>query len=198
MEFKYVFLLVRWVTRVENIVWSEKAVFHTGSFNLPQMPFWAKKQSIEEFAKGSQSRKGLVWKDIHNGWWAYHLSHCRHCEIPWRFKMTEYGQSSGKTLKFFILSKMGHSSLCHWRIWEAAPTFPGMWAGRHDTYEWLPCSPDTLWLLPVEAGLRKKFIIKGHIMWFNWRLNNQWPEHYTCKHAVSRSAKYTTFIKEVR
>jgi hypothetical protein len=31
-----------------------------------QMPFWTKKQSIQEFAKGSQSRKGLVLNDIHN------------------------------------------------------------------------------------------------------------------------------------
>jgi hypothetical protein len=105
-EFKYVFLLVRWVTKAENIVWSEQTVFHTGGFNLPQMPFWTKKQSIQEFAKGSQSCKGLVWKDIHNGWWAYHLSHCRQCEIPWTLKMTQCGQSSGKTLKFFNLCKM--------------------------------------------------------------------------------------------
>jgi len=106
-EFKYVFLLVGWVTKAENIVWSEQTVFHTGGFNLPQMPFWTKKQSIQEFSKGSQSCKGLVWKDIHNGWSAYHLSHRRQCEIPWRLKMTQCCQSSGKTLKFFNLCKMG-------------------------------------------------------------------------------------------
>jgi hypothetical protein len=30
------------VTTVENTVWSEQAVFHTGGFKLLQMPFWAK------------------------------------------------------------------------------------------------------------------------------------------------------------
>jgi hypothetical protein len=73
----------------------------------------------------------LVWNDIYKGWWAYHLPHCRYCEIPWSVKMTEYGQSSlaGKTLKLFILRKMEHPSLCQWCMWEAAPTFPSRWAG---------------------------------------------------------------------
>jgi len=115
------------VTKAENKVWSEQAVFHTGSFNSPQIPFWAKKQSIQEFVKGSQSCKGLVWKDIHNHWWAYHLSHCRHCEYLKDLKWLSMANH---------LEKLWNSSLCHWCIWEAAPTFPGMWAGRHDTYEW--------------------------------------------------------------
>jgi len=77
--------------------------------------------------------------------------------------MTEYGQSSGKTLKFFILSKMGHPSLYHWCIWQPTPTFPGMWAGRHDTYEWLPCSPN--WH-PETSSCRG---------WYKEEVYNTWP-----------------------
>lgn len=58
-------------------------------FQIAANAILGKIQSIQEFANSSQSCKGLVWNDIHNSWWDYHLSCCRHCEIPWSFKMTE-------------------------------------------------------------------------------------------------------------
>ena len=140
---------------LENIIWSDEAVFHLGGFvNRHNSHYWAQ-ETPKKLLKKSQSKpKVTVWCGIT----------ATRVIGPFFLRDTMNGERYHHMLEDFIIQEINQMNKDHVIFMQdGAPphyanfvqdllnnSFPGRWIGRRGPYDWPACSPD---LIPCDFFL---------------------------------------------